>query len=119
VVRKDGDEARRIAKQAVAAMLTAYWSQATASAATRAAISDYNGLAPDEFARRMDRLARGEAPAEVLDDRLLGEYAIAGTVDECLARCRVYAEAGVTELGLGFVDERGVEDIARFGRALS
>jgi 5,10-methylenetetrahydromethanopterin reductase len=118
VVREDGDEARRIAKQAVAAMLTAYWSQATASAATRAAISDYNGLAPDEFARRMDRLARGEPAVEVLDDRLLAEYAIAGTVDDCLARCRIYAECGVTELGLGFIGERGVEDIKRFRRRL-
>src|SRR5207302_1857671 len=85
-VRDDGDEARRLAKDTVAAMLTAYWSQGTASPATRAAIADYNGLDPGEFARVMGRLGRGEPPAMVLDDRLLAEYAIAGTVDECLER---------------------------------
>jgi hypothetical protein len=66
----------------------------------------------------MERLGRGEPPAEALDDRLLAEYAIAGTVDECLARCRVYADAGVTELGVWFVGERAVEEIARLGAAL-
>jgi 5,10-methylenetetrahydromethanopterin reductase len=117
-VREDGDEARRLAKELVASMLTAYWSKGTASAATRAAIVDYNGMPPEQFARTMERLGRGEPPATALDDRLLAEYAIAGTVDECLARCRAWAEAGVTELGLGFVGDRAAEDIARLGRAL-
>ena len=118
-VREDGDEARRLAKGAVAAMLTAYWSQGTASAATRAAIGEHSGLAPAEFARVMDRLARGEPPAATLDDRLLAQYAIAGTAAECLEGCRVYAEAGVTELGLTFVGDRALDDIARLGHALA
>jgi 5,10-methylenetetrahydromethanopterin reductase len=117
-VRDDGAEARRLAKQTVAAMLTAYWALGTASRATRAALEQHNGLPPGEFARVMERLGRGEPPAEALDDRLLAEYAIAGTVDECLARCRVYADAGVTELGVWFVGERAVEEIARLGAAL-
>jgi 5,10-methylenetetrahydromethanopterin reductase len=118
VVREDGDEARRIAKTAVAAMLAAYWTQATASAATRAAIVEYNGVSREQFASRMERLARGEPATAVLDDRLLGEYAVAGTAEECLARCRAYAECGVSELGLGFIGEQGVDDIARLGRAI-
>ena len=113
-VRENGDEARRLAKAAVAAMLTAYWSQAAASAATRAAIAEYNGLAAEEFAEAMERLGRGEP----LDDRLLAQYAVAGTAQECLAQCRAYAEAGVTELALWPVGDRGVDDIARLGRAL-
>ena len=111
-VGDDGDEARRRAKTAVAAMLIAY--RATASGATRAAIAEYNGLTPDEFAQAMARLDRGEP----LDDRLLAQYAVAGTAEECLAQCRGYAKAGVTELALAPIGERGVEDIARLGRTL-
>jgi len=93
-------------------MLIAY--RATASGATRAAIAEYNGLTPDEFAQAMARLDRGEP----LDDRLLAQYAVAGTPQECLAQCRAYAEAGVTELALAPVGEPGVEDITRLGRGL-
>lgn len=118
VVRDDGDEARRVAKHAVAAMLSSYWTQATASAATRTAIVEYNGLPREEFAGRMERLAHGEAAVDVLDDQLLAQYAIAGTAAECLERCTAYAECGVTELGLGFIGERGTDDIARLARAI-
>jgi len=113
-VREDGAEARRIAKRSVAAMLTAY--ATTASTATREAMSGYGR--PDDVARAMERLGRGESPENAIDDRLLAEYAIAGTPDECLAQCRRYGDAGVTELAVGFIGERGAEDIARLGRVL-
>ena len=96
-----------------AAMLTAY--AATASAATRAAMSGYGH--PEDLDRAMRRLTRGESPEDVIDDQLLADYAIAGTPAECLAQCRVYAEAGVTELALAPVGDRGVDDIARLARA--
>ena len=67
-----------------------------------------------ELAQAMARLDRGEP----LDDRLLAQYAVAGTAEECLAQCRGYAKAGVTELALAPIGERGVEDIARLGRTL-
>ncbi len=114
-VRENGDEARRAARETVTAMLTAYWSQGTASKATRAALSEYTGLAPEEFARVMDGVGRGEP----LPDRLLAQYAIAGTADECLAQAKAYAEAGVTELAIWPVGERGADDITRLGRALT
>jgi 5,10-methylenetetrahydromethanopterin reductase len=113
-VREDGDEARRLAKRGVAPMLRAYLE--TASAATRAAMSSYGRT--DDFARAMERLGRGGSPEDAIDDRLLAEYAIAGTPDECLAQCRIYAEAGVTELAMAPVGERGVDHIARLGRVL-
>ncbi|HEY3101797.1 MAG TPA: LLM class flavin-dependent oxidoreductase [Methylomirabilota bacterium] len=112
-VGEDGDEARRRAKTAVAAMLVAY--RATASAATRAAIAEYNGLTADEFAQAMARLDRGEP----LDDRLLAQYALAGTVQECIGQLHIYAEAGVTELALAPVGQHGAKDIGRLGKALS
>jgi len=89
---------------------------ATASAATRAAMSGYGR--PDDFARAMARLRSGEQPEGVIDDALLAEYAIAGTPAECVAQCAVYAEAGVTELAVAPIGERGAQDIARLGAAL-
>jgi alkanesulfonate monooxygenase SsuD/methylene tetrahydromethanopterin reductase-like flavin-dependent oxidoreductase (luciferase family) len=88
----------------------------TASAATRAAMSEHGR--PEDFAQAMRRLARGEAPEDAIDDRLLAEYAIAGTPDECLAQVEVYAEAGVTELAMAPIGEHPVEDIARLGRVI-
>ena len=113
-IHDDGAEARRIAKGRVAAMLTAY--AETASAATRAAMGEHGR--PQDFAHAMSRLARGEAPEDAIDDRLLAEYAIAGTPDECLAQAKVYAEAGVTELAIAPLGEHAADDIARLGRAM-
>jgi 5,10-methylenetetrahydromethanopterin reductase len=113
-VSDDGAEARRLAKRSVTPMLMAY--AATASAATRAAMSGYGR--PDDFARAMARLRSGEQPEGVIDDALLAEYAIAGTPAECVAQCAVYAEAGVTELAVAPIGERGAQDIARLGAAL-
>jgi 5,10-methylenetetrahydromethanopterin reductase len=113
-VRDDGAEARRIAKRSVAAMLAAYTQ--TASAATRAAMSEYGR--PEDFARAMSRLTRGEAPEDAIDDRLLAEYAVAGTPEECLAQAEVYAEAGVTELAIAPIGEHPADDIVRLGSAI-
>src|SRR5262249_6659851 len=66
-VRDDGAEAQGIAKRSVGAMLAAYTQ--TASAATRAAMSEHGR--PEDFARAMSRLARGEPPEDAIDDRLL------------------------------------------------
>ena len=67
----------------------------------------------------MTRLLRGEAPDDVIDDRLLAEYAIAGTPPECLAQAEVYAEAGVTELAIAPIGEHAADDIARVGSAIT
>jgi 5,10-methylenetetrahydromethanopterin reductase len=95
-------------------MLTAY--AQTASAATHAAMSEHGR--PEEFARAMSRLTRGEAPEDAIDDRLLAEYAIAGTPDECLAQAVVYAEAGVTELAIAPFGDSPCDDIARLSKGM-
>jgi len=114
-VREDGAEARRIAKRSVAAMLTGY--AQTASAATRAAMSEHGR--PEDFARAMSRLTRGEAPENAIDDRLLAEYAMAGTPQECLAQAERYAAAGVTELAIAPIGEHSCDDIARLGSSIA
>jgi 5,10-methylenetetrahydromethanopterin reductase len=113
-IRDSGSDARALAKIAVGRMLTAYWQGA--SAATKSAVSEYNAVEPRDFARMMQRLGAGEPAPAVIDDTLLLHYAIAGTPDECIARCEAYGDAGVTELGLWFVGDRPTHDIGRFGR---
>jgi alkanesulfonate monooxygenase SsuD/methylene tetrahydromethanopterin reductase-like flavin-dependent oxidoreductase (luciferase family) len=66
----------------------------------------------------MSRLTRGEAPEDAIDDRLLAEYAIAGTPEECLAQTEVYAQAGVTELAIAPIGGHPADDIARLGSAI-
>jgi 5,10-methylenetetrahydromethanopterin reductase len=110
--------ARHRAKATVGPMLVAYCHEGRASAATQSAVRDYTGLARAEFDGIVRRLAQGEAPAGVIEDPLLDGYAVAGTVSECLERCRAYGDAGATELGLWFAGDRPLDDIARLGRAL-
>ena len=114
----DRQAARCRAKAAVGAMLVAYCHEGRASAATQSAVRDYNGLARAEFDGIVRRLALGENPARVIDDALLDEYAVAGTVSDCLQRCDAYGDAGTTELGLWFAGDDPLVDIARLGRAL-
>jgi len=81
-------------------------------------VRDYNGLAPEDFERIVQRLALGETAASVIDDELLDRYAVAGTVSDCLDRYDAYGDAGATELGFSFAGDQPLRDIARFGRAL-
>jgi 5,10-methylenetetrahydromethanopterin reductase len=118
-LRDDPAEARALAKTAVGAMLSAFWRGGRAAPATRSALRDHGGVEPEAFARLMARLDAGEPAHGVLDDAMLANYAVAGTLDDCLDRFRAYREAGVTELGVWPVGDRPAEDIARLGAAVS
>ena len=69
-------------------------------------------------ARPFDRLAAGHAPEDVLDDRFVEAFTIAGNADDCLQRARVYGRAGVAELVLTFTGADPVAEIEYLGRAL-
>ena len=116
LVRDDGDLARREAKRRVGAMLLDYWQHGSAPA-VRAAHLHHTGIPEVEFADAMHRLGEGESGVTALDDRFLRAYAVAGTVEECLAQCATFAQAGVTELGLTFVGGDPETDMGRLGRA--
>jgi 5,10-methylenetetrahydromethanopterin reductase len=117
-IGEDGTEARQRAKALVGGMLTSYWQGGGTSAATLSALRDYNGIDPEKFKHTMQRLVSGEPAPSVIDDVLLRQYAIAGTASECFEQCRVYGEAGVTELGIWFAAPQVIEEITRFGRLL-
>ena len=117
-IEADGREARRLAKNLVGGMLSAFWRGGKASAATQSALRDYSGVDPDAFARMMARLGARASGESVFDDRFAALYSVAGSPQECRGALRVYGEAGVTELGVWFAADRAIESIERLGRVL-
>ena len=100
--RGDRDEAKRLAKQAVAEMLPAYWRLGQRLPAAKSALLDGSDIAEAEFGAAVARLQAGEKPDAVLDERFVAAFAIAGNAEDCLAQAAAYAAAGVTELALTF-----------------
>jgi len=102
-VRRDRSEAYELAKTAIGEMLPGYWALAQRSAAARAALLRAADLSEADFERAVGRLRVGEGPAEVVDERFVAAFAIAGTPADCLAQARRYRAAGASELALTFV----------------
>jgi 5,10-methylenetetrahydromethanopterin reductase len=109
----NGAQARRAIKPVLAAMLKQFWAAPTAQAAMRD-----SGIAEAEILAALDRVGGGEPPENVLDDRFVDAFAIAGTAEECRDRINAYARAGVSELVLTFAGATADEDIAYLGHAL-
>ena len=118
-IGENGAEARQRAKAMVGGMLASFWKSSGTSAATRSALRNYNGVDPETFDHLMHRLVSGEPAAGVIDDDLLGHYAIAGTASECLEQCQAYGDAGVTELAIWFAAPHALAEIGRFGGVLA
>ena len=77
------------------------------------------GLSAVDFAATVDRLRAGEAPAEMLDERFVDAFAIAGTAEDALPRRARYREAGATELVLTFVGTQPEADMADLTHAMA
>jgi 5,10-methylenetetrahydromethanopterin reductase len=113
IASPDGTQARRAIKPILAKMLRQYWAVPSAKAAMR-----YSNIPDAELLTAVDRIAGGEPPENVLCDRFVDAFTIAGTGDECRDRINAYARAGVTELVLTFVGGHPLADIEYLGRAL-
>jgi 5,10-methylenetetrahydromethanopterin reductase len=109
----DGAQARRAIKPVLATMLKQFWAVPSAQAAMR-----YSNIPEAELLAAVERLTGGEPPENILDDRFVDAFAIAGAADECLDRINAYGRAGVTEVVLTFVGAHPVADIEYLGRAL-
>jgi 5,10-methylenetetrahydromethanopterin reductase len=118
VPRADGAEARRAIKPALGAMLQQYWALGQRVASAKQGMLHHGGIPEPEIAAAADRLAAGHPAADVLDDRFVDAFTIAGTADQCLAQIDAYARAGVSELVLTFVGAQPIADIEYLGRAL-
>jgi 5,10-methylenetetrahydromethanopterin reductase len=117
--RSDRGMAREAVKPAIAAMLTGLWPAGDDWPPHRDASVAASNIARGEFAEVLARLRRGEPANEVLDDRFVDAFAIAGTAEECLDRARAFRRIGVTELGLAFAGDGVAADIAALGAALA
>jgi 5,10-methylenetetrahydromethanopterin reductase len=119
VARSDRDAARGAATIAIGETLAALWPAGSEWPALRETIVAESGIPKAEFVAALDRLRRGDPPQQVLDDRFIDAFAIAGTAEECLAGAALYRRAGVTELVLTFAGSQPARDIAYLGGAVA
>src|SRR5690606_15045179 len=98
--------------------LVRYWNLKERTPIVGEAMMRDSGIPESDFAAAVARLSSGEAPADVLEDRFLSLYGIAGTPDDCLAVLSRFTYVGVTELVLTFAGKEAMADMARFGQAL-
>jgi 5,10-methylenetetrahydromethanopterin reductase len=119
VVRRDRAEARAVVKGTVGEMLSAYWTMSERWPAIRQAMVSESGILESEFIKAIDRVRAGEKAVDVLDDRFVDAYSIAGNADDCLAAIGHYGEIGVTELILTFIGTQPTVDMAYLGESLA
>ena len=118
VARKDRVEARQIVKSTIGEMLSAYWAMGEKWPATREAMLRGSGIPENEFVDAINRIRAGEKAADVLDDRFVDAYSIAGNADDCLAAMKRFGDIGVTELVVTFIGTQPTVDMAYVGGAL-
>jgi 5,10-methylenetetrahydromethanopterin reductase len=118
-VRPDRGEALRLAGDALGQLLPTFWSLGEHVAAAKAAMLRAQGLSESDFATAVARLRAGERGADVLDERFLSAFAIAGTAVDCLAQARAYFDAGASELALSFAGAQPEADMRYLGEALA
>jgi 5,10-methylenetetrahydromethanopterin reductase len=118
VVRPDGDIARAEVRVVLGEMLMSFWPDGDDWPTAKEAIVAESGISRAEFADALARLRRGEDAVDVLDERFVTAFAIAGTAQECLTQAARYRDAGVDELALTIAGARPKVDIAYLGRAL-
>jgi 5,10-methylenetetrahydromethanopterin reductase len=111
VVGPDRAAARRRVRTTLGDMLSAYWELYDRWPSTKAAIIQGSGIDETEFARAIARIKTGEPAADVLDDRYVDVYAIAGNADDWLAGVQRFERAGVSELVLTFVSGEPEQDM--------
>jgi 5,10-methylenetetrahydromethanopterin reductase len=112
IVSEDRVAARRQVRTTLGEMLSAYSALYDRWPATKAAIIRDSGIAEEEFPIAIARIKAGEAPADVLDERYVDAYAIAGNTDDWLAGVQRFMRAGVSELVLTFVSSDPQRDMA-------
>ncbi len=116
-VRRERAEAHRLAKAAIGDLLPGFWSLGERVPAAKAALLRAADVSEDDFAGAAARLRAGEAPADVLDDRFVAAFAIAGTADDCLDQARRYSAVGASELALTFVGAQPEQEMDYLARA--
>ena len=73
-----------------------------------------SGIARPEMVGALDRLRRGERAGQVLYDRFISGFALAGTAEQVIAQAVQYRRAGADELALSFAGPEPAADAAHF-----
>jgi 5,10-methylenetetrahydromethanopterin reductase len=119
IVQPDRAAARAAVKQTVGNLLTAYWRLYAKWPGTLAGIQRDSGIPEDQFNAALAAVQAGGAPHEVLDDRFVDAYALAGDRDDFVAGARRLAAVGVTELVVTFVGPKPADDMAYLAPVLA
>ena len=119
MARPDRSEAHRIAKEVLGRLLADYWSLGERVPSAKSALLRAQRLSASDFAATIEGLRAGKSAAEMLDDRFLAAFTIAGTAEDCLAQARAYLEAGATELVLSFAGPEPERDMQYLGWCFS
>jgi 5,10-methylenetetrahydromethanopterin reductase len=118
MVRPDGAEARHAIKAPLAALVKQYWALAQKIPAAMDSMVRYSNIPAPEVESAVERMQTGDNPEQVLDDRFVDAFTIAGTAEQCLERIATYERAGVSELALTILGDQPVSDMDYFGRAV-
>lgn len=118
VPHADRAEAQRLATQAVAEMLPAFWKLGQRLPAAKEALLVGSGISVADFSAAASRLEAGEKAESVLDERFVRAFALAGTAADCRDQAAAYAAAGVTELALTFSSPNAPSDMKFVAEAM-
>jgi 5,10-methylenetetrahydromethanopterin reductase len=118
LARPDRREAIDGIKLFIGRMMVGYWKIAESAPIMRRGFLLGSGIPEMETAAAIEKLQAGAAAADVLDDRYVDAYAIAGSADDCLAAIDRFAAVGVTELVLTFTGTQPATDMAYLGDAI-
>ncbi|WP_398471829.1 LLM class flavin-dependent oxidoreductase [Tardiphaga sp.] len=119
VVNQSSKAALEEATRIVGEMVPRFWALSQKVPSAKEALLLDTAIAEHEFIEVSLRLANGEDPVSVLDERYALAFSLFGTPDECLALATKYKKQGVDELGLTFAGDHAVESIAALGQRMS
>jgi 5,10-methylenetetrahydromethanopterin reductase len=118
IARADGSEATRAIKAPLGPMVKQYWTLAQKVPAAMESMVRYSNIPAADVQKAAERLQAGDPAEQVLDDRFVHAFTIAGTAEDCRERIATYERAGVSELALTFLGEQPIADMEYFGRVL-
>jgi 5,10-methylenetetrahydromethanopterin reductase len=118
-VSEDRTEAVNAAKRAIGEMLPGFWNLGQKLSSAKQGLMSGTGITEAEFVSAAARLQAGNDPADVLDNRYVAAFSLAGTPEDCLTAARRYRAAGVTELALTFGGPAAGEGIGRLRKVLA
>jgi 5,10-methylenetetrahydromethanopterin reductase len=119
VVGDDRTETVTKAKRAIGEMLPGFWRLGQKLHSAKEGLIAGTHIAEAEFAIAAARLEAREDAADVLDERYVAAFSLAGTPEDVLVATLRYRVRGVTELALTFSGPSARKDIRRLGQVLA